>query len=425
MLNQIIDIVMKTKKQLNCPNCDSLLDVDQLLVSQFEDSIRKDLQSELDKRERDLKLRREEFHKLSEALKQEREDIDDLVTERVKSQIEVREKTIKDAIRKEVNDEKIKQLEELEEELSRKSAQLIELNQTKAKLERLSREFEEREAKIHLDKERELSERLEAARITMQEQVQMESFLKIKEKENIIESLKKKLDDARQKASQGSMQRQGEAQELAIEEMLRELHPHDTIEEIKKGVNGADCVQIVRTQSGIEAGRIIYESKNTKIWSSSFVPKLKQDNLHSKADIMVIITKTLPKDMKGKYGLIDNVWITTLDNLRDLSLLLRYGLLKTHSVMITQSNKKDKMSLLYDYLTSEEFRATFENILEGFKSLQDSHLDEQRKMQLLWKRRAKHLEQVLNSTIEFYGSIKSISENAIPTIQMLEIGKAS
>ncbi|MEN9440080.1 MAG: hypothetical protein RLZ33_156 [Bacteroidota bacterium] len=415
----------KMKKQLNCPNCDSLLDVDQLLVTQFEDSIRKDLQSELDKRERDLKLKKEEFQKMFEALEQEREDINDLVSERVKSQLETREKAIKDAIRKEVNDEKVKQLEDLEAELNRKSAQLIELNQTRAKLQRLSREFEEREAKIHLDKERELSERLDAAKITMKEQVQMESFLKIKEKENIIDSLKQKLEEAHQRATQGSMQSQGEAQELVIEEILRELHPHDSIEEVKKGANGADCIQIVRTQSGIEAGRILYESKNTKSWSDGFVTKLKQDNLQAKADIMVIITKTLPKEMKGKYGLIDNVWITTLDNLKDLSLLLRYGLLKTHSVLITQSNKKDKMSLLYDYLTSDEFRATFENILEGFKNLQDSHLDEQRKIQLLWKRRAKHLEQVLNSTIEFYGSIKSISENAIPTIPMLEIGKAS
>lgn len=415
----------KMKKQLNCPNCDSLLDVDQLLVTQFEDSIRKDLQSELDKRERDLKLKKEEFQKMSEALEQEREDINDLVSERVKSQLETREKAIKDAIRKEVNDEKVKQLEDLEAELNRKSAQLIELNQTRAKLQRLSREFEEREAKIHLEKERELTERLDAAKITMKEQVQMESFLKIKEKENIIDSLKQKLEEAHQRATQGSMQSQGEAQELVIEEILRELHPHDSIEEVKKGANGADCIQIVRTQSGIEAGRILYESKNTKSWSDGFVTKLKQDNLQAKADIMVIITKTLPKEMKGKYGLIDNVWITTLDNLKDLSLLLRYGLLKTHSVLITQSNKKDKMSLLYDYLTSEEFRATFENILEGFKNLQDSHLDEQRKIQLLWKRRAKHLEQVLNSTIEFYGSIKSISENAIPTIPMLEIGKAS
>lgn len=110
------DTVMKTqsKKQLNCPNCDSLLDVDQLLVTQFEDSIRKDLQSELDKRERDLKLKKEEFQKMSEALQQEREDINDLVSERVKSQLETREKAIKDAIRKEVNDEKVKQLEDLE-----------------------------------------------------------------------------------------------------------------------------------------------------------------------------------------------------------------------------------------------------------------------------------------------------------------------
>lgn len=415
----------KMKKQLNCPNCDSLLDVDQLLVTQFEDSIRKDLQSELDKRERDLKLKKEEFQKMSDALEQEREDINELVSERVKSQLETREKAIKDAIRKEVNDEKVKQLEDLEEELNRKSIQLVELNQTKAKLQRLGREFEEREAKIHLEKEKELSQRLDAAKITMQEQVQMESFLKIKEKENIIDSLKKKLEEAHQRATQGSMQSQGEAQELVIEEILRELHPNDSIEEVKKGINGADCIQIVRTQSGIEAGRILYESKNTKSWSDGFVSKLKQDNLQAKADIMVIITKTLPKEMKGKYGLIDNVWITTLDNLKDLSLLLRYGLLKTHAVMITQTNKKDKMSLLYDYLTSEEFRATFENILEGFKNLQDSHLDEQRKMQLLWKRRANHLEQVLNSTIEFYGSIKSISENAIPTIPMLEIGKAS
>lgn len=411
--------------QLNCPNCDAKLDVDELLISQFEDSIRKDLKSELEKRERELRLKKEEFQEMTETLQQEREGINDLVSERVKSQLSAREKTIKDAIRKEVNEEKVKQLEDLEAELNRKSAQLIELNQTRAKLQRLSREFEEREAKIHLEKERELSERLDAAKITMKEQVQMESFLKIKEKENIIDSLKQKLEEAHQRATQGSMQSQGEAQELVIEEILRELHPHDSIEEVKKGANGADCIQIVRTQSGIEAGRILYESKNTKNWSDGFVTKLKQDNLQAKADIMVIITKTLPKEMKGKYGLIDNVWITSLDNLKDLSLLLRYGLLKTHAVLITQSNKKDKMSLLYDYLTSEEFRATFENILEGFKNLQDSHLDEQRKIQLLWKRRAKHLEQVLNSTIEFYGSIKSISENAIPTIPMLEIGKAS
>lgn len=418
---------MKTQKkvQVNCPKCDTLLNVDELLVSQFEDSIRKDLQSELKKREEELYQQKEEFKQMSQELEKEKVSLDELVNEKVKSQLQTREEAIKTAIRKEVNDEKVKQLQDLEDELVRKSSQLVELNQTKAKLQRLSREFEEKESKIILQKEKELYERLDSAKATMKEELQMESFLKIKEKENIIESLSKKLDEARQRATQGSMQLQGEAQELIIEQMLRELYPFDTIEEIKKGANGADCLQIIRTQSGIEAGKILYESKNTKSWSNGFVKKLKQDNLSCKADILVIVTKSMPAEIDGKYGLMDGVWITTLNNLRDLSLLLRYGLLKTYAVLITQEDKKDKMSLLYNYLTSEEFKSVFESILDGFKSLQDAHHDEKRKLQLLWKRREKHLEQVLGSTIEFYGSIKSISENSIPIIPMLEIPKAS
>ena len=415
----------KQNVKINCPNCKTRLDVDELLVSQFEDAIRKDLQSELKRREDELLEQRNEYKELSLQLEKKQDSIDTMVSERVKTQLNSREAELKNSIRKEINDEKVKQLEELEQELMRKTSQLVELNQTKAKLQRLSREFEEREAKIHLEKENELSKRLSDAKISIKEELQMESFLKIKEKQDIIESLTKKLDEAKQRATQGSMQSQGEAQELVLEQFLKELHPFDTIEEVKKGANGADCIQTVKIQGGVEAGRILYESKNTKNWSDSFVKKLKQDNLNAKADIMVIVTKTMPKEATGKHILIDGVWVTTLQNVKDLSLLLRFGLLKTYAVMITQEDKKDKMSLLYNYLTSDEFKATFTSILDGFKSLQDSHNDEQRKMQLLWKRRAKHLEQVLSSTIDFYGSIKGISENSIPSIAMLEIDKAS
>ena len=227
---------MKTqkKKQLECPNCKSILDVDELLVSQFEDTIRKDLQAELKRRENELAKQREEYHKLSQNLESEKQNIDDLVSQRVKSQLKEREKNLKNSIIKEVEEEKSQQLEELEQELHKKSAQQIELNQTKAKLKRLSREFEEREAKIHLQKEEELANRLEKAKTSMKEELQMESFLKIKEKENIIASLTKKLEEAKQRATQGSMQMQGEAQELVIEDMLRELHPDDVIDEVKK-----------------------------------------------------------------------------------------------------------------------------------------------------------------------------------------------
>ncbi|MEX2484725.1 MAG: DUF2130 domain-containing protein [Brumimicrobium sp.] len=413
------------RKQLICPNCKSDLDVDELLISQFEDSIRKDLRGELKRREGELKDQKLEYQALNNKLSKEREDIDALVREQVKTKIQDREAQLRISIEKQIEEEKKVQLQELENELIKKSSQLRELNQTKAKLLRLQREFEEKEAKIYLEKEKELDKRLENAKLSMKEELQMESFLKVKEKEDVIESLKKKLDEARSRANESSGRMKGEAQELILEEMLQETHPSDQIEEIKKGARGADCLQIVNLNNGVKAGSILYESKHTKNWSDSFIKKLKQDNLQTKADLMVVVTKTMPKDSKGKYILRDGVWVTSLENVKDLSLLLRFGLLKTHSVMITQKGKDDKMELLYNYLTSDEFKGTFESILDGFKSLQDSHHDEQRKMQLLWKKREKHLEQVLSSTVEFYGSIKGISGDSIPGIKMLEISEAS
>lgn len=413
------------RKQLICPNCKSDLDVDELLISQFEDSIRKDLRDELKRRESELKDQKLEYQALNDKLSKERDDIDALVREQVKTKIQDREAQLRTSIENQIEEEKKLQLQELENELIKKSSQLRELNQTKAKLLRLQREFEEKEAKIYLEKEKELDKRLENAKNSMKEELQMESFLKVKEKEDVIESLKKKLDEARFRANESSGRMKGEAQELILEEMLQETHPSDQIEEIKKGARGADCLQIVNLNNGVKAGSILYESKHTKNWSDSFVKKLKQDNLKTKADLMVVVTKTMPKDVKGKYILRDGVWVTSLENVKDLSLLLRFGLLKTHSVMVTQKGKDDKMELLYNYLTSDEFKGTFESILDGFKSLQDSHHDEQRKMQLLWKKREKHLEQVLSSTVEFYGSIKGISGDSIPGIKMLEFPKAS
>lgn len=333
---------MKTQRKIKCPNCKSNLSVDQLLVQQFEESIRKDLQSELEKREQELIAKKDEYSILSFKLQSEKENFQELIEKTVKEKVQSKEKSLKDSIREQIESEKMQQLAELEDELQKKSSQLIELNKTKAKMQRLAREFEEKEAQIHLKMEQELSERLKQTKESLRGEIQLESALIIKEKENIIDSLKTKLDDARQKATQGSMQRQGEAQELLLEEILRETNPTDVIEEIKKGANGADCIQKVMLPNGTEAGQILYESKNTKHWSNDFIKKLKQDNLKTKADIMVIITKTMPSEVEGKYGLLNGVWVTTLENARDLSLLLRFGLFKTHAVMMTQEGKKDK-----------------------------------------------------------------------------------
>ncbi len=414
---------MKTNVEMKCPSCKSLINVDELMVAQFEKSIRKDLEIELREREIELSQQQEEFNRQTKQLSKEKKAVDELVNSKVNNLLQSKEEAFKVTIRKQINEEKSRQLHELETELLKKSSQIKELNGTKAQLERLKREMEESETRIVLEKEKELTERLEKARATIKEQVQQESFLKLREREKIIEDLKVKLDEAKRKAEQGSMQLQGEVQELEILELLTDFHPHDTISQSRKGANAADILQIVKTNSGAICGSIYYESKRTKSWSNDWITKFKQDNLNAKADVLVLVTNALPKGIE-RYGIVEGVWVCGFDDVKELSLVLRYGLLKLQSVAVTKQGKETKMELLYNYLTSEEFKNVFEAMISGFKTIQESHQSEKLKMQLLWKQREKVLEQILSNSINFYGSVRGIAGTAIPEIPMLEFRKA-
>lgn len=416
---------MKTNVKMNCPNCGGTINVDEILVSQFKDSIKHDLEAELSNRETKFNKQKAAFEVLQQRFDAERKEIDTIVNDRVREQIQKRQEDLRNSIRDEIEAEKQLQLQALEKELNKKSAQLKDLNQTKAKLEVLKREMEEAETRIILQKEKELSERLEQAKLSIKEQAQQESFLKIKEREKVIEDLKLKLEDAKRRAEQGSMQLQGEIQELEIIDILTEAHPSDGITQSKKGANAADILHIVRTATGAECGTIYYESKRTKTWSNDWVPKFKEDNLRAKADILILVTDALPKGIE-RYGIIDGVWICKINDVKELSLVLRYGLLKLKAVSLTQQGKETKMEQLYKYLTSEEFKNVFESILNGFKTIQESYQSEKLKMQRMWKEREKVLEQVLANSVDFYGSIKGIAGAEIPEVGTLQyLNKAS
>ena len=419
--------IMKSDLKVKCPKCASEFVLESAHVSaQFEANIRKDLSAEIQRREEELNTQRQEFNSLSQEFQKEKLDFSKIIDEKVKDQLKSREEFLKDSIFKQVQEEKDAQLAELESELKRKSGQLIELNQTKAKLQKLSLEMEEKEAQIHLKMEEELAKRLAEMKTSVKEQIQMESFLKLKEKQNIIDSLKQKLSDATQRIEQGSMQMQGEMMELTVEEIVRDLFPTDEILEIKKGQRGADAIQVVNTSIGIEAGRILYEVKNTKQWSDSFIEKIKSDNLESKCQILVIVTKTPPKEMEGKhFMLLNGVWVTTLSSLSDLITLLRFGLLKVQEQCQLQKNGDSKAHMLYAFLTSQECQNLFNSMMDGLKKLNEMNQEEERKLQALFKKREKQLQQVLSNLISYYGSVKGISNDSIQDIDFLEFKKAS
>lgn len=414
----------KQELTIKCPQCGNVFDLDSILVHQFQESIKADLQNELSRRELELQQQREDHRKLTEQFKQEQSDFDSLVDEKVKTQVKTREDALKESIRKQIQEEKEAQLEELENELRRKSAQLIELNQTKAKLQRLSREFEEKEAKIHLQMEEKLNERLAEMKTNIKEQIQIESFAKVKEKEDIISSLERKLQEATQRIQGGSTRDQGEGMELAIDEMIRNATGDETVE-IGKGQRGGDIIQKVITSTG-EAGTILYEVKNTQTWSDSFLSKLRSDNLSSKCDLMVIISKTRPKQMGDqRFMLIENIWVTTPAFAADLAVLLSFGLKKVHAQKQLQQNGDQKAHLLYSYLTSQPCQELFNSMMDGLKNLQDMNQEEERKLQALFRKRETQLQQILSNLITYYGTAKGIADESILDHPLLEFKKAS
>ncbi|RYE20224.1 MAG: DUF2130 domain-containing protein, partial [Sphingobacteriales bacterium] len=237
---------------------------------------------------------------------------------------------------------------------------------------------------------------------------EMEHQMRIREFEKKIDDQNKLVEEMRRKAEQGSMQLQGEVQELALEELLRNTFPFDIVGEVGKGVRGADCIQQVRNQFGQECGKIIYESKRTKDFSIEWIEKLKADMRSLGADVAVIVTQAMPKDMEG-FGERNGVWICSFKEVRALAFVLRDLIIRVYTANKSQENKGDKMTLLYNYLIGSEFSEQWKAIREGFMSMRLSIQKERDQMEKLWKVREKQLEKVLLNAAHIKGSIEGIA----------------
>jgi hypothetical protein len=283
-----------------------------------------------------------------------------------------------------------------------------------------------KEAELELELQRKLVKERESLKAQIQKEEIERGSLKDQEYQLKVKELEKQLDDQRKlaeemkrKAEQGSMQMQGEVQELLLEELLKSSFPFDEIVEVGKGVRGADCIQVVRNNLGQEAGKIIYESKRTTAFAQEWIEKLKTDMRSQGADIAIIVTQAFPKDME-RFGEKEGVYICSYQEVKSVALLLRTALLKLFDAKKNQLNKGDKMSFLYDYLTSNEFNEQWKAIGEGFRQMRQSIQKERDAMEKLWKSREKQLEKVLLNAMHIKGSIEGIAGADSINMNLLE-----
>ena len=378
---------------ITCPSCGHAFALGEAEAEEYKKELRKEMQAYKEKNDARIKLREEEF-------------------EKEKTQIQVAEQ-------KKVREEMLVKLNALEEDGRRKSQQLQDLQKKELDLLRERNELEQKTKNIEIEIEKRLLEDRKKMEHEISSREKELSDLRLKEKDIQMDSLKKTIDDLKRKSEQGSMQTQGEAQELVLEDKLREFFPFDTVVEVGKGVEGADCLLIVRNSIGNECGKIIFESKRTKGWHNVWVDKLKTDMRTKQADLAILVTQAFPKGMDC-FGERDGVWLCTFKELFGMASALRNAIIRIAESKKAEENKGEKMQMLYHYLTGLEFRQQIEAIVEGFISIKNSISKERIQMEKIWKEREKQLDKVLLSTSGMYGSVKGIAGASVQNIPLLD-----
>jgi hypothetical protein len=410
----------KDQSTITCPSCGTEIDVNDILYHQVDEQLKKKYQDELRREKELLESQTSELEQQRKGLQEEKKKQYELLAQQVSEKLKQKEADLRRKLKKDAEDEQQGALATLREELDEKSEKLKQANKTSAELEKLKREKKELEERLRAEAEKELSNRIAAERLKISKEESGKNELKLKELEKQLTDQKKLTEEMQRKQEQGSMQTQGEVQELAIEEWLAAQFPLDDIQEIKKGERGADCLQVVHTRSRPNCGTIYYESKRTKSFQPTWIEKFKADIQDRNANIGVLVTEVMPPDM-DRLGLRDGIWVCSFDEFKGLCTVLRESIIQISSAIVTQENKGDKMGMLYDYLTSNEFQMQIEGIVEGFVQMKSDLESEQRSMRAIWKKREKQIEKVLLNTTGMYGSIKGIAGSAVRAIPLLEL----
>lgn len=401
---------------ITCPYCGKEIPLTETLSHQIKEGLQREF--ELKARERELELAKRE-NLLAEEMKileDSKKSIDQQVfqklqSERTKVKLEVR-KEVESAVRVELKD--------LQEQNVEKERKLAEALKSELEFRKKIRELDELRKNQELEIVRKLDEERKLIFEKARKEAGEENRLKLLEKEKQLEDTKKALDEAKRKAHQGSMQTQGEVLELDLESVLRAQFPVDEIQPVPKGIKGADIAQKVHNRSGHYCGTILWESKHTKAWNDGWLSKLKDDQREIKAEIAVLVTETLPKGIES-FGQIEGVWVTSFLLSIALASVLRTGLIELAQHKLSIVGKSEKMEVLYNYLSGQEFRQRIEAIVESFKSMKEDLDQEKRAMIKMWSKREKQIERIVNNTVGMYGDMQGIIGASLPQIKSLEL----
>lgn len=412
-----------TEPTIVCPSCKTEIKLTESLAAPLIKSTREQYEQKIAKKDADIAKRESALKEQQAALAKAKEEIDDQVAVKLKAERTViaaeEAKKARVAMGNDL-EQKAKELAELNQVLKERNEKLAEAQKAQAELIRKKRELDDAKREMDLTIEKRVQESLNATREQAKKEAEDSLRLKVAEKEQTITSMQRQIEELKRKAEQGSQQLQGEVQELELESMLREKFPFDTIQPVAKGEHGGDALQRVVGTMGQPCGTILWESKRTKNWTDGWLAKLREDQRAAKAELAVIVSQALPKDVET-FNLIDGVWVTSYRCALPVAIALRHSLLELAGARTASEGQQTKMEMVYGYLTGPRFRQRVQAIVEKFSDMQED-LDKERKtMTRLWAKREEQIRGVIESTAGMYGDLQGIAGKTLQEIEGLDL----
>jgi hypothetical protein len=417
-----VEIDMSAEPTIVCPKCKTEIKLTESLAAPLVESIRRDYEERLSRKDADVAARDAALREREAALVKARETLDDQVAgklslERTRIAAEEARKA-RVALANDL-DQKSKEVADLQEVLKSREQKLAEAQKAQADLIRKQRELDDAKREMDLTIERRVQESLSSTRDQARKEAEESLKLKVMEKEETIGSMQRQIEELKRRAEQGSQQLQGEVQELELESLLRARFPRDTIEPVPKGEHGGDVLQRVLGPLGQTCGTILWESKRTKNWSDGWLVKLREDQRAAKAEIAVLVTQALPKDMES-FDLVDGVWVTPPRTALAVALALRQTLSEVALARQAGEGQQTKMELVYQYLMGPRFRQRVQAIVEAFSSMREDLDKEKKAIMKQWAKREQQTERVLQATVGLYGDLQGIAGKTLQEIEGLE-----
>lgn len=404
-----------------CPKCHTEIKLTESLAAPLIETVRREYEQRLAQQNAEMKQRETALREQENALAKAKASLDEQVAERLKQErakiAEEEARKAKLAFSMDLED-KAKELASLQEILRQRDEKLAEAQKAQADLLKKQRELDDRLRELDLTIERRVQESLVTEREKAKKEAEASLNLKVMEKDHIIASMQRQIEELKRKAEQGSQQLQGEVQELELEALLSTKFPLDRIQPVPKGEHGGDILHQVIGPMGQSCGTILWETKRTKHWSDGWLAKLRQDQRAAKAEIAVLVSQALPKDVES-FELIEHVWVTHPRAALPVAVALRHLLMEVTLARQASEGQHTKMELVYQYLMGPRFRQRVQAIVEAFTTMQED-LDKERKVMIKqWAKREEQIDRVMQATVGMYGDLQGIAGKSLQEIEGL------